>query len=155
MNNDFLSLVRRFGNDFHSWLRHSWKSLPNKKSLFTVTHALFFISIAFDYLFNCLFMVTTRETPKLHIKGLLFREIHQRRMDYPYKGVMMRKEFPRRDMKETILSGRMFMYHYCLMLFPVLFCIFRKSKNHCFSIVIKKEKNLCMKNYGLSVVYFA
>ena len=49
MNNDLLSLVRRFGNDFHSWLRHSWKSLPNrltrdKKSLFTVTHALFFIS---------------------------------------------------------------------------------------------------------------
>ena len=30
MNNDFLSLVRRFGNDFHSWLRHSWKSLPNR-----------------------------------------------------------------------------------------------------------------------------
>ena len=34
---------------FHSWLRHSWKSLQNrltrdKKSLFTVTHALFFIS---------------------------------------------------------------------------------------------------------------
>ena len=50
VNNDFLSLVRRFGNDFHSWLRHSWKSLPNrltsdKKSLFTVTNALFFISI--------------------------------------------------------------------------------------------------------------
>ena len=22
--------VRRFGNDFHSWLRHSWKSLPNR-----------------------------------------------------------------------------------------------------------------------------
>ena len=48
MNNDLLSLVRRFGNDFHSWLRHSLKSLPNrltrdKKSLFTVTHALFFI----------------------------------------------------------------------------------------------------------------
>ena len=45
-----LSLVRRFVNDFHSWLRHLWKSLPNrltrdKKSLFTVTHALFFISI--------------------------------------------------------------------------------------------------------------
>ena len=40
--------MRRFGNDFHSWLRHSWKSLPNrltrdKKSLFTVTHALFFM----------------------------------------------------------------------------------------------------------------
>ena len=49
MNNDFLSLVRRFGNDFHSWLRHLWKSLPNrltrdKKSLFTVTHALFFMT---------------------------------------------------------------------------------------------------------------
>ena len=46
----FLSLMRRFVNDFHSWLRHSWKSLPNrltrdKKSLFTVTHALFFISL--------------------------------------------------------------------------------------------------------------
>ena len=51
MNNDLLSLVRRFGNDFHSWLRHSWKSLPNrltrdKKSLFTVTRALFFISLS-------------------------------------------------------------------------------------------------------------
>ena len=30
VNNDFLSLMRRFGNDFHSWLRHSWKSLPNR-----------------------------------------------------------------------------------------------------------------------------
>ena len=30
VNNDFLSLVRRFGNDFHSWLRHSWKSLSNR-----------------------------------------------------------------------------------------------------------------------------
>ena len=26
----FQSLVRRFGNDFHSGLRHSWKSLPNR-----------------------------------------------------------------------------------------------------------------------------
>ena len=26
----FGSLVRRFTNDFHSWLRHSWKSLANR-----------------------------------------------------------------------------------------------------------------------------
>ena len=44
----FGSLVMRFANNFHSWLRHSWKSLANRltrdpKSLFTVTHALFFI----------------------------------------------------------------------------------------------------------------
>ena len=43
------SRVRWFANDFHSWLRHSWKSWANhltrdRKSLFTVTHALFFIS---------------------------------------------------------------------------------------------------------------
>ena len=50
----------RIGNDFHSWLRHSWKSLPNrltrdKKSLFTVTHALFFISymLLYAYSFCC------------------------------------------------------------------------------------------------------
>ena len=43
------SLVRWFANDFHSWLRHLWKSLANhltreQNSLFTVTHALLFIS---------------------------------------------------------------------------------------------------------------
>ena len=43
LNNDFLSRVRRFGNDF----RHEWKSLPNrlksdKKSLFTVRNVLFY-----------------------------------------------------------------------------------------------------------------
>ena len=47
MNNDFLSRVRRFGNDFHEWRSHEWKSLPNrltsdKKSLFTVTNVLFY-----------------------------------------------------------------------------------------------------------------
>ena len=51
VNNDFLSRVRRFGNDFHEWLRHSWKSLPNrltsdKKSLFTVTNVLFYFLYA-------------------------------------------------------------------------------------------------------------
>ena len=45
------SLLMRFTNDFHSWLRHSWKSLQiaslvTQKSLFTVTHALFFISLS-------------------------------------------------------------------------------------------------------------
>ena len=30
MNNDFGSLVMRFANDFHSWLRHSWKLLANR-----------------------------------------------------------------------------------------------------------------------------
>ena len=49
MNNDFKSLVMWFTNDFHSWLRHSWKSLANqlsrdRKSLYTVTYALFDIS---------------------------------------------------------------------------------------------------------------
>ena len=43
----FWSLVTWFANDFHSWLRHSWKSLANhltrdQKSSFT--HALFCIS---------------------------------------------------------------------------------------------------------------
>ena len=43
VNNDFLSRVRRFGNDF----RHEWKSLPNlltsdKKTLFKVTNVLFY-----------------------------------------------------------------------------------------------------------------
>ena len=43
----FLSRVRRFGNDFHEWRSHEWKSLPNrltsdKKSLFTVTNVLFY-----------------------------------------------------------------------------------------------------------------
>ena len=27
MNNDFFSLVRRFGNDFHEWQSHKWKLL--------------------------------------------------------------------------------------------------------------------------------
>ena len=26
----FLSLVRRFGDDFHEWRSHEWKSLPNR-----------------------------------------------------------------------------------------------------------------------------
>ena len=30
VNNDFLSRVRRFGNDFHEWRSHEWKSLPNR-----------------------------------------------------------------------------------------------------------------------------
>ena len=39
--------MRRFGNDFHEWRSHEWKSLPNrltsdKKSLFTVTNVLFY-----------------------------------------------------------------------------------------------------------------
>ena len=44
----FLSRVRWFGNDFHEWRRHEWKSLPNrltsdkKKSLFAATNALFY-----------------------------------------------------------------------------------------------------------------
>ena len=47
VNNDFLSRVGRFGNDFHEWRSHEWKSLPNrltcdKKSLFTVTNVLFY-----------------------------------------------------------------------------------------------------------------
>ena len=44
----FWSLMRWFANDFHSWLNHSWKSLANhptrdQKSLFTVTHAFFYV----------------------------------------------------------------------------------------------------------------
>ena len=30
VNNDFLSRVRRFGNDFHEWRSHEWKSLTNR-----------------------------------------------------------------------------------------------------------------------------
>ena len=30
VNNDFLSRVRRFGNDFHKWRSHEWKLLPNR-----------------------------------------------------------------------------------------------------------------------------
>ena len=45
--NDFLSRVRRFGNDFHEWRSHERKSLPNrirrdKKSLFTITNVLLY-----------------------------------------------------------------------------------------------------------------
>ena len=29
VNNDFLSRVGRFSNDFHEWRSHEWKSLPN------------------------------------------------------------------------------------------------------------------------------
>ena len=40
LNNNFLSLVMWFANDFHTWLRHLWKSFANhltrdQKSLFT------------------------------------------------------------------------------------------------------------------------
>ena len=47
VNNDFLSRVRRFDNDFNEWRSQEWKSLPNrltsdKKSLFTVTNVLFY-----------------------------------------------------------------------------------------------------------------
>ena len=43
----FLSRVGRFGNDFHEWRSHEWKSSPNrltsdKKSLFRVTNVLFY-----------------------------------------------------------------------------------------------------------------
>ena len=49
MNNDILSPLVWFANDFHEWLLHSKKSLANhltrdQKSLFKVTHALFYIS---------------------------------------------------------------------------------------------------------------
>ena len=30
VNNEFLSRVRRFGNDFHEWRSQEWKSLPNR-----------------------------------------------------------------------------------------------------------------------------
>ena len=30
VNNDFLSRVRRFGNDLHEWRSHEWKSSPNR-----------------------------------------------------------------------------------------------------------------------------
>ena len=44
------SLVKRFANGFHSWLRREnyWQivSLVTQKSLFTVIHALFFIDLA-------------------------------------------------------------------------------------------------------------
>ena len=54
VNNDFLSRVRRFGNDFHEWRSHEWKSLPNrhtsdKKSLFTATNVLFYFLHAIWY----------------------------------------------------------------------------------------------------------
>ena len=45
----FLSLVKQFTNDFHSWLRRLWKSLAKfltcdqKNLFFTVSHALLFI----------------------------------------------------------------------------------------------------------------
>ena len=47
VNNDFLSRERRFGEDFHEWRSHEWKSLPSrltseKISLFTVTNVLFY-----------------------------------------------------------------------------------------------------------------
>ena len=47
VNNVFLSQVRRFGNDFHEWRSHEWKTLPNRltsdiKALFTVTNVLFY-----------------------------------------------------------------------------------------------------------------
>ena len=46
VNNDFLSRVGWFGNDFHEWRSHEWKSLSNrltsdKKALFTVMNVLF------------------------------------------------------------------------------------------------------------------
>ena len=46
--------MMRFANDFQSWLRHSWKPLTNRslvtpKSLFTITHALLFISYWFQF----------------------------------------------------------------------------------------------------------
>ena len=46
--NDFLSRVRRFGNDFHEWRSHEWKSLPNrltsdKKLFFTVANVLLYL----------------------------------------------------------------------------------------------------------------
>ena len=48
VNNDFLSRVRRFGNDFHEWQSHEWVKIiaesPREwqKSLFTVTNLLFY-----------------------------------------------------------------------------------------------------------------
>ena len=47
VNNNFLSRVGRFGNDFHECWSHEWKSLPNrptsdKKWLFTVANVLFY-----------------------------------------------------------------------------------------------------------------
>ena len=45
VNNDFLSRVRWFGNDFHEWRSHEWKSLPNRRiaeSPHSYTNVLFY-----------------------------------------------------------------------------------------------------------------
>ena len=53
LNNDFCVSRDAIYQWFHSRLRHSWKSLANRptrdpKSVYTVTHALFFISMAYQ-----------------------------------------------------------------------------------------------------------
>ena len=47
----FWPIVKRFTNDFNSWLCHSWKWLANhlicdQKALFTVNHVLFYVSVS-------------------------------------------------------------------------------------------------------------
>ena len=74
----FGSLVMRFANDFHSWLRHSGKSLANRlthdpKTLFTVTHALFFIymCIKLDH------VITALDCIPLYLKIYLILYYHK------------------------------------------------------------------------------
>ena len=55
VNNDFLSRVRRFDNDFHEWRSHEWKSLPNRltSDKKIVIHRIFyFISYTLFYVMN-------------------------------------------------------------------------------------------------------
>ena len=71
--------MRWFANDFHSWLRHSWKSLANhltrdQKSLFTVTHALFFISLCWygntSWLTSAAFISNVKENKHVKFEAL-------------------------------------------------------------------------------------
>ena len=88
--------MRRFANDFHSWLRHSWKLLANRltsdpkgdlpmiftrenywqiasrvtqKSLFTVTNALFFISPLLTHWRYCSLALSDQDDYYFHELG--------------------------------------------------------------------------------------
>ena len=77
----FLSRVRRFGNDFHKWRSHEWKSLPNrltsdKKSLFTVTNVSFYFLHAILCHEHCVFLFVLLCCPRtgtVKDKGCVFQ----------------------------------------------------------------------------------
>ena len=70
-------------------------------------------SLATHLLFNSLFKLTTKKTPKIYFAGSLLALCEGKPMDSPHKGPVMKKAFPCQDiMCVTLLSISFFLFLY-------------------------------------------